>query len=301
MIKIPKLKLTILVTTCAVLVAVVAQAAEVKLLAPLRTISPGNQFNIDVVLDTKGEAVNALEGQIVFPSIRLELVEIQSGNSIVSFWIEKPKVEAETIAFSGIIPGGFQGENGLIVSLLFEAKQPGAGRIAIKDVKVLKNDGAGTPAETTMTDWLFSISTTTQRVAVPTKEAKDQEPPESFYPEIGKDETLFFGKWFLVFATQDKASGIDHYEVKESRQRIFSLFQKWSRAESPQVLADQDLRSFIFVKAVDKAGQKRIMRLAPRYPSLWYQNYENLSIIIAISFLILFVTKKIWQKKSISE
>ena len=269
-------------------------AAEIRVDGKNREVKTGEQFTTTIFLNTE-ESINALEGQIAFPADLLELMEIQSGNSIVSFWIDKPRVEADKISFSGIIPGGFIGENGSILSMLFQAKKPGDGSIAIRGIKVLKNDGVGTPAEVTTSDFQFSIVEGVP--AVVRKKEKDREPPEIFRPEIAKDESLFNGKWFLVFATQDKASGIDHYEVKESQQRMFTLFQKWVPAESPYVLQDQELRSYVFIKAVDKTGNKRIIQIAPQHALLWYENYGNWIIIIVVILALLLATKKLWRKK----
>ena len=293
MTKIQKIKI-LLITCLLSLVAVPALAAEIRVDGKNQKIKTGEQFTATIFINTE-ESINALEGQLAFPADLLELVEIQSGNSIVSFWIDKPKVEADKISFSGIIPGGFTGENGSILSMLFQAKKPGDGSIAIRSIKVLKNDGAGTPAEVTISDFQFSIVEGVP--AVVRKKEKDREPPETFRPEIAKDESLFDGKWFLVFATQDKASGIDHYEVKESRQRIFTLFQKWVPAESPYILQDQELRSFVFVRAVDKASNKRIIQITPRNSLLWYENYENWIIIIIGVLTLLLAAKKLWRKK----
>jgi hypothetical protein len=269
-------------------------AAEIRVDSKNQEIKTGEQFTATIFLNTE-ESINALEGQIAFPADLLELVEIQSGNSIVSFWIDKPKVEADKISFSGIIPGGFTGENGSILSMLFRAKKPGDGSIAIRSSKVLKNDGAGTTAAAITSDFQFAI--VEKAPAVVNKKEKDRELPETFRPEIARDESLFDGKWFLVFATQDKASGIDHYEVKESRQKIFTLSQKWVPAESPYILQDQELRSFVFVRAVDKASNKRIIQITPRNALLWYKNYENWIIIIVGVLTLLLAAKKLWRKK----
>ncbi|MDZ4260605.1 MAG: hypothetical protein U1A25_02970, partial [Candidatus Sungbacteria bacterium] len=110
-------------------------------------------------------------------------------------------------------------------------------------------------------------------------------------------EALFEGKRFLVFATQDKISGLDYYTIKESRQNFFTFFSKWSQAKSPYVLQDQELRSSIFVKAVDNAGNKRIVKIMPSNPLMWYENYENWVIII-LGLLIAHAIKKfLWRKR----
>jgi len=88
----------------------------------------------------------------------------------------------------------------------------------------------------------------------------DTTKPEVFKPEIGKDSSVFEGKYFLSFSTNDKLSGIDHYELMETRNK---KQETWKRAKSPYVLEDQSLRSKIFVKAVDKAGNEQISKISP--------------------------------------
>ena len=282
-------EIKILLISCFLLfVAMPVFAAEIRVDGKNREIKTGEQFTATIFLNTE-ESINALEGQLAFPADVLELVEIQSGNSIVIFWIDKPKVEADKIFFSGIIPGGFTGENGLILSVLFQAKKPGAGSIMIQGIKVLKNDGVGSTAAAITSDFQFAIVEGTP--AVLRAKAKDQEPPESFKPEIARDSTIFDGEWFLVFATQDKGLGIGRYEIKETRSRIFGLFPKWISAESPYALRDQKLKSYIFVKAVDKAGNVRIEKILPRNPLRWYENYENW-IIIVLGLTIAYAIKK---------
>ena len=129
--------------------------------------------------------------------------------------------------------------------------------------------------------------------AIVHKKEKDRESPETFRPEIARDESLFDGKWFLVFATQDKKSGIDHYEVKETRQGTLTMFSKWIPAESPYVLQDQGLRSYVFVKAVDKERNARVTKVSPQNPLGWYENYENWFIIV-LGLIIVFAVRKFY-------
>lgn len=275
-------------------------AAEIFLDAKNQPFAQGEEFLVQVYLNTEGESINAVEGKLVFPPDFLEAREILDGNSIISFWIERPRPTKE-IAFSGIIPGGYIENKGLIFSAVFYATKEGEGIIEIHGAKTLLNDGKGTEADVKISNLQFNIKEVELPIPkeVRPSEIKDSEPPETFRPEIAKDESLFGGKWFLVFATQDKSSGIDRYEVKESRQIIFTLFQKWVPAESPYILGDQELRSFVFVKAVDKNGNKRIIQIAPRNPFSWYENYENWIIIITVVLVVLLETKKLWRKKRI--
>jgi len=267
-------------------------AAGLKLTSQIQEIGIGQQFQINLVLDTEDEEINAVEGKIVFQADLLELKEIRDGNSIINFWIDPVRncvsngVERpDSICFSGIIPGGYLGE-GFIFSAIFQAKKEGAGIIEIQDAKALQNDGKGTPANTKIFNFQFSIS---KNISGPEFNApKDTDPPEEFKPEIARDETLFDGKWFLVFATQDKGTGIDYYEVCEGSKK------KCVSAESPYVLKDQKLKSYIYVKAVDKAGNERMAILPPQNPLKWYENYFILGIIILI--VLGYASRILWPR-----
>jgi len=295
---------TLLVSCCLLLVALPVFAAEFFFDSETKEASPGAGFQTDVLLNAENEEINAVEGKIIFPPELLELQTINDGNSIVNFWVERPHKEQGTgdkkqgeIAFSGITPGGYEGEKGLLFSAVFRALREGDGVLEVKDVKALLNDGKGTPARLSLSPFKFIVSKEDPLVPgllIPAPE--DIEPPESFKPEIARDHAIFDGKWFLVFATQDKSSGIDHYEVKESRQKIFTLFQKWVPAESPYILSDQELRSFVFVKAVDKDGNTRVVKIPPQNPLKWYERWE-IWIIIVLGLVIAYAVYKATRSK----
>lgn len=274
-----------------------ASAAQLNFISPVQEIKINQRLKADLVLNAEGESINAVEGKIILPDF-VKIKDLQDGNTIVSLWIQKPKLANHNqIVFSGIIPGGYNGSLGKIFSILFQAEKEGQGIIQITDGKALLNDGQGTEAK--LTTQSLSLAVISDTISVPSRVTAlpDTELPESFVPEIAKDETLFDGKWFVVFATQDKASGIDHYEIKESRQTIFSMFKKWTSAESPHVLQDQELRSFVFVKAVDRTGHERIIKIAPRNPLAWYENYENWVMIIVGLLIIAPAARKLWKKQ----
>ena len=253
-------------------------AAQLSLQSQTQKISAGQQFKLDLILNTENENINAIEGKITFPANLLGLKEIQDSNSAINFWIEQPKLEqAGTIGFSGIVPGGYQGIKGFIFSVVFQAKSIGSGVIQIGDAKVLLNDGEGTEANLKISPFQFSISEKIQTVQPATQlptttepaELEDTEPPEEFNPEISSSTNIFDGKWFLVFTTQDKGSGIDRYEIQETKYRQPTI-SGWIVAENPYVLKDQELKSYIYIKAIDKAGNERMETIPPKYPS-WYE------------------------------
>ena len=247
-------------------------------------IEKGAEFVSHISLRTESAEINALEGVVLYPRTILRLKEIRDGNSIVTFWVENPKESASgEIRFSGVIPGGYQGERGALFSLVFEGKDEGNGLITFSAGRVLLNDGEGTSASFLKTNTAITVIKGKEH-EMKVAPITDNELPETFIPEIGRDSALYNGQWFVVFATQDKKSGIDHFEVRESRWPFSGSFV---RAESPYILKDQSLQSFLSIKAVDRSGNERIAEVSPKNLP-WYENYKILSILIVVAFALLF-------------
>ena len=277
------------------------QAAELYFGAPAKEVGLNQQFEVGVFLNTDGQEINAFEGMIEFPEEFLKLQEVRDGSTIASFWIERP--QKDNLFFSGIVPGGYTGDRGYLFSLIFTAQQTGEALISTKQERVLLHDGKGSPAEFRSSPLVLAI---TKETLLPGYIApKDAAPPESFTPSITHDPNVFDDQWFLVFATQDKTSGIDHYEAREVRE-LFRVWKfvfgwgDWIKAQSPYVLTDQELRSRVFVKAIDKAGNERTVSLPPQHPFAWYENYL-LWIIIGGGILVLLFLSTLWRKKKRKE
>ena len=282
----------ILLSTFYFLFSMTAFAAEIFYDADTRKVKANTEFEVGVFLNAESENINAIEGILRFPADILEFKELNDGNSIVNFWVERPKLYTENeIIFSGITPGGFVDKRGLIFRITFLAKNEGNGKLEMQNIKALLNDGNGTAADISVSP--LKIIVTSQDLSLPPKkEAKDQEPPESFKPEIARDPAIFDGKWFLVFATQDKGLGIGHYKVREGRGGGFTV------AESPYLLQNQNLDRKIFVKVVDKEGNERVETLYPPNYKSRYQNYWIIAILIITAIIVGAILRKILWKKS---
>lgn len=250
----------------------------------------GSQFNIDLIINTEGEAINAIEGSITFQNDFLEVKEFSDGDSIINFWLQKPKLTpSNQISFSGITPGGYNGNQGKVFSIMFQSLKEGEADINFSNLKILLNDGSGTAAQVKTTAMKIKISASIEAsVSAPTQKT-DNEPPETFVPEIASSTDIFDGQWFLVFATQDKISGVDHYEVKEG-------WRGFIVAESPYLLKNQNLDQTIYVKAVDKSGNERIIVLPTKGPR-WYRNYLIWFIIILLMVSLYIFIKKFYGAK----
>lgn len=291
-----------------------AKAAEISLSSMISEINPNQEFLVDVILNTEEADVNAVQGKILFPQEFFDLEEIRDGDSIIPLWLDRPRLLEQNplgssmreVMFSGIIPGGFRGvlspfyegyRPGKLLSLVFKAKALGQETILANNMVVLLNDGRGSPARVSVNNLAIKISDNAAPATVPV--ISDVTMPEAFIPEVTRNDSMLDGKWFLVFGTADKESGIDHYEVAENRDEASSNYDNlaWEKAVSPHILSDQALKSFIYVRAVDKSGNSRIQKIAPRYPQEPAQTYWLWGILILVIALIIYGRTKYRGKK----
>ncbi len=223
---------------------------------------PGDTFVATIRVDNQGECINAAEVAITYPKQLIRAADFSRGNSIFSLWVEEPRIDTElgVVAFSGGIPGGYCGRIpgdpaltnvlGKVVFTVLGAEGEASIRVA-PTTRAYLNDGLGTavPVET-------SSATVTLL-----KEAKGGEnpwllevgddviPPDPFVVEVASTRDVFGGRYYIVFSTVDKQSGLDHFEIFERGQ--------WKTITSPYELRDQSLRG-IQVRAIDKAGNERL-------------------------------------------
>jgi hypothetical protein len=281
-------KKILLLSSIFILFASQSNAASLDLQSDIEKVGINSYFQVNIFLNTEDVSINTVEAKISFPKELIQLREIRNGDSIINFWVDKPKEEDGIIAFSGIIPGGYNDKNGLISSFLFESENYGAGTIEFKSLQGYENDGLGTPVDLKFSNLNFSIVDVSEKY-IPI-EMEDYIKPESFVPEINQTQELFDGKYFLVFAAQDKGLGVDHYEVCEGNTN------ECVKADSPYVLQNQELNEKIFVKAVDKKGNERLVSLLPKNYFKGYENSLIFGAIILVLLLIVLLTRKLWIK-----
>ena len=233
------------------------EAARIFLEAEISTIGVGQRFEVSVYVHSEGETVNAFAGTIHLPSL-ITLRAIRDGDSLIALWSKRPEIFGNNIVFAGIVPGGWKGSHGYLLSFVVEASFEGEDTIDFSDVDVLLHDGKGTPAPVLLEPLSLSISEDTALTEF-VEDIKDNEPPEVFALSISRTNELFSGDAFLVFTAQDKGSGIDHYEILETRKKLRDETKgEWEYVKSPYRLNDQSLKSFVYVRAVDRAGNVRV-------------------------------------------
>jgi len=288
-------------------------AGELGLQSEFQTVGIGQKFQIDLWLDTDNEPVNALEGQIIFPAELFKLEEIRDGASVVGLWVEAPHyIQLDNgdgkIIFSGIIPHGMSESRARILSVIVEALEAGSGSINVINANVIGNGISGRRTPLTLSRLTVNISA--DKAVTPFVLKEDKKSPEPFYPRIASGPDIFDNDFFVIFQTTDDETGIDHYEIIESSkdysdQQLKELDASlWQMVINPARLSDQSLSSFIYIKAVDRAGNQTIAKLAPQATVLTsspYKYYIFSVIIGVVTLLCLFfgfiMWRDLWKKK----
>ncbi|MFZ5559583.1 MAG: cohesin domain-containing protein [Patescibacteria group bacterium] len=246
-------------------------------------------FIIEARIDTQGEYINTIEANLTFSEEVLEIKDFSKGDSILSLWVDEPKFSEGILSFTGGIPGGYQGKDGLLVKIIFQAKNTGFAEIKFLDSsKVLLNDGKGTKAKSEIRKGTYNILRGEEMVKNEWQEeiSKDKTPPQPFTIEINQDPLIFEGEYFITFSTIDKETGIDHYEIREGN-------RDWKAANSPYVLENQKLMATIWVKAIDKAGNYWIESIKFSQKLRWI----IYGILGLLSLIFIFVIMKIIRPK----
>jgi hypothetical protein len=286
----------------------------------------GDTVTLKLRLDTEeGECINTVDAVINYDA-GIRAVDVSRGNSILNVWLEEPVIDesAKTIKFAAGIPGGYCGRiagdpslTNVLVELVFRSpgvsigggSKPEARVWVDEGSQVLLNDGNGTNAPVRLQDSLISLLSTPG--SSPSDSWKnevqdDKDLPADFAITLAKDDSAFSGEYFIVFNSSDKQSGIDHYEAMEEPFSEFEAF-KWGRADapwvetqSPYVLKDQTLNSTIRVKAIDKAGNERIVTLVPdaALRSMSRDTLITLSMIGTIALLLIVLAAyALWKRR----
>jgi len=277
-----------------------ASAARLYIEPATMTYGYGDTFVATIRLDNQDECVNAVHVALSYPTDTLRAVDFSRGNSILSLWIEEPRLDTDlgTVVFSGGIPGGYcgriQGDASLsnmigkVVFSVVDAQKEEAKITFSNASRVYLNDGLGTSASLETFDADVRILPEPVNTENPWLEevGKDEIPPDEFPIIVESTDDVFGGKYYVVFSTVDKQSGLDHFEIFERG--------VWKKVQSPHELWDQSLRGGIQVKAIDKAGNERLgTYVEGSAPPRKAPAYGFLSLIGLVIVLLLVVGLKL--------
>ncbi len=118
-----------------------ASAATLFATTPKTNYSVGETIPVTIYVSAGGQAINAVEGRVSFPSDKLSGVSASKSGSIVNLWVQEPSVSS----FTGVILNpGYSGSRGRVVTVNLRARAPGEATISLGSASVLANDGLGT-------------------------------------------------------------------------------------------------------------------------------------------------------------
>jgi len=266
-------------------------AARLSFSTPTRTVGTEQTFEVKLLLNTGGERINALSGTITFANSATELINISNANSVIPLWVVAPHKTPKGITFAGVIPGGYNGSNGLVITLTLRGTRIGTNSITLQSASAFLNDGTGSEVPVTTTPLFVSINASSHKKVFV---QKDTIPPESFTPHVARELSVFNNRWFVAFSTTDKGTGIARYEVKEAPIQILAMFLPWVSVTSPHVLTNQGLTDYIYVRAIDHAGNSRTEEINPPHVVWWYGNAFILGILLLMggAFALIY---KVWK------
>ncbi|MEN9622177.1 MAG: hypothetical protein RLZZ67_611 [Candidatus Parcubacteria bacterium] len=213
-----------------------------------------NETVLKIMIDTEGKEINALEGVVVLDK-KIEVTSIDEAGSVFTLWARKPSLTSQKISFTGGTTGGVYGSTLKVFTVRVKPLQAKPFKVSFEATSMFLNDGKGTKVSVTGTSSDIPVLASGSPVPKATDpQIVDSVPPSEFSIDLGKDPTLYNGKYFVSFYALDRESGISTYEVTETN---FPPV----RSGSTYVLQNQKLSGTIVVKATDKAGNVRIQEL----------------------------------------
>lgn len=258
--------LSLLVSGVCIFLPQAASAASLYLDPAIGTYGPGDTFIETIRLNNEGDCVNAANVALSYPKESLRAVDFSRGDSIFSLWAVEPLIDTDrgTVVFAGGIPGGYCGRIagdaalsnvlGKVIFTVISATSKNASIQFSTSSAVYLNDGLGTLAK------LTTKSSTIGLQSVPTLSKNqwldvvkdDTTPPQPFDVQVESTGGVFNGRYYIVFSTTDKESGLDHFEIYENG--------AWKKITTPYLLKTQSLLGVgdIQVRAIDKAGNVRV-------------------------------------------
>lgn len=122
--------------------------ASLKITPVAGVYEVGSLVDVSFMVDTGGEAINAVRSDVLFPADKLQVVNPAASTSFITLWIQAPTYSNVngTISFQGGLPNpGIKTSAGVISTVTFRVKSPGRAVIKFSNTsQVLRNDGQGT-------------------------------------------------------------------------------------------------------------------------------------------------------------
>lgn len=161
----------------------------------------GNNFSIDLKVNSGGVAINAAQGSLVFSPDELSVVGLSKSGSIFTLWTTEPAFSNSegVVSFAAGLPNpGFSGAAGKIITVTFKAKKEGQTKIAFSSGAILANDGRGTNVLSSIGSGNYTIISRSGQIEVVKPPAEEQAAAETsgVKPRIISSTHLDQNSWY---------------------------------------------------------------------------------------------------------
>lgn len=136
------------------------EAASLNLSPSSGSFTVGSTFNVSVVVNSSGVAINAAQATVRFPTDKLEISALAKAGTFTLWTVEPTYSNSDgQVIFAGGLPNpGYTGSAGRILTITFHAKAEGNATVTITGGKVLANDGQGTNVLTSQGSGTYTIT-----------------------------------------------------------------------------------------------------------------------------------------------
>ncbi|MBU4480220.1 hypothetical protein KKG48_02140 [Patescibacteria group bacterium] len=146
-----------------------AEAAELNFIPEEENFSLGQEFFVDVKLNTNDDSINAVQSTVTYPKDKLEAIGTEKLDSVFNFWAEEPIIfnDKGVLGFIGGTSKGASGDSLQILRIKFKAIGVGIAEIGMYDSAVTANDGKGTNVLSSVKNTTISIGEKGEKIIEP--------------------------------------------------------------------------------------------------------------------------------------
>lgn len=282
-------------------------AASVYLQSPRIDNQFSGPFLVDVMLDTEGEKVSGISGELSFPQDAFDVYTISTSESVVSPWVTYPEVSKEKyidgrvhIPFEGIFAGGFSGvrsayykgeKPGKLFSIIVIPKRVGVALFLLDNVSVLGFNERATPVSTSLMSLKVSMpSITTASLPVLSKKEVSNSNLEVI---LSRSDLIYSNEWYLSVTEKESYSPISTIAIAESKEYLPGMVAsyEWHIVTNPYVLTFQDRSRYIHVKVEYANGSYTFYTIPPvensnttRVPSIILIGISTLALLLLVIY-----------------
>ncbi len=252
---------------------------------PSRVFGVGSELSIKVLVDSPFP-LNAFSFALRYPKEQLTVSSVSEAQTILDVrkdWPESPF--SSPLKFSGASFKSFEGERGLVATIILRTIQPGKIHLEILDPSVYLADGKGT--EISLEGDLLDFEIREGAEVYDTKGGDDKALPVVQEFSLVSDP-IYNDKKLATFLVRDNESGIRETFV---RTRQWFFWDEWRRATNPVAIKKGVWTASL--RVIDNSGN-----VSERIVYDWLAFGRNILPLFGIaSVVLLLVINKLLRKK----